>query len=58
MDKRISDKERYLDEVLHCVENIQQCQDWLASGKDRNPLYTMVGIMDWTGELQRLIKEG
>lgn len=54
-DKRISEKERYLDQVLHCVENIQQCQDWLRAGQAKEPLYTMVGILDWTTELQELL---
>ena len=45
-----------LEQVLHCAENIQQCNDALARGS-KNPLYVLVGVMDWTAELERLVEE-
>jgi hypothetical protein len=45
-----------LEQVLHCAENIQCCNDALARGS-KNPLYTLLGVMDWAAELQRLVKE-
>lgn len=56
MTNMIATKDKWFEQVLHCCENIQDCNDHLATAK--NPLYTMVGVMDWVTELHSLLADG
>lgn len=47
-------KAKFLDEVFHCCENIQRCNNYLERGS-QDPIYTLVGVMDWAGELYFLL---
>jgi hypothetical protein len=44
-----------LHQVLNCLDNIQQSKDNLEIGGD--PLYCLLGIMDWVTELARVLEE-
>jgi hypothetical protein len=44
---------KYLDEILHCCEIVQQCNEYLPQSQD--PIYTLVGVMDWAAELYFLL---
>jgi hypothetical protein len=43
-----------LHQILTCVDMIQHSKDNLKLGNE--PLYCLVGVMDWVTELQRLWK--
>lgn len=48
-------KQPPLDEVLHCAFVIQECNNKMRRGHNEDPLYPLIGVMDFVTELHELL---